>query len=83
VENLSLRSVESRLAVFLLGQAKTDTIHRRKWATQAEMAAHLGTVPDVLNRALRKLAEEGLIEVARHQIHILNRDGLASVANLQ
>ena len=76
VEDLSLRSVESRLARMLVeGAAKTAVI-RRKWATQTEMAARLGTVPDVLNRALRKLVEEGLIEVTRHQIRILDLDAL-------
>ncbi len=76
VEDISLRTVEARLARFLLEQAAGETINRRRWATQAEMAARLGTVPDVLNRALRKLADEGLIEVARHQIRILDAAGL-------
>ncbi len=76
VEDISLRSVEARLARFLLAQAADGEVQRRRWATQAEMAARLGTVPDVLNRALRKLGEEGLIEVARHQIRILDLEGL-------
>lgn len=80
VEDLSLRSVESRLARLLLEQAGEGTVRRRRWATQAEMAARLGTVPDVLNRALRKLSDEGLIQVERHQIQILNRAGLEARA---
>ncbi|MCB9135614.1 MAG: winged helix-turn-helix domain-containing protein, partial [Anaerolineales bacterium] len=43
---------------------------------QAEMAARLGTVPDVLNRALRKLGEEELIEVTRQTIRLVDVDGL-------
>jgi CRP/FNR family transcriptional regulator len=80
VEDISLRTVEERLARFLLEQAAGETINRRKWATQAEMAARLGTVPDVLNRVLRKLAEEGLLEVSRHQIRILDPGGLEKKA---
>ena len=76
VEDLSLRTVESRLARFLLEQAGKGAIQRHRWATQAEMAARVGTVPDVLNRALRKLADEGLIRVERHQIQILDRKAL-------
>jgi CRP/FNR family transcriptional regulator len=76
VEDLSLRSVEARLARVLLEQAKADTVRRRRWTTQAEMAARLGTVPDVLNRALRNLVEQELVVVERHQIKILNRKGL-------
>lgn len=80
VEDLSLRSVEVRLARLLLEQAEGESIQRRRWATQAEMASRLGTVSDVVNRALRKLSDEGLIHVERHQIQILDKEGLKTVA---
>lgn len=80
VEDLSLRSVEARLARLLLEQAEGESVQRRRWATQAEMSSRLGTVPDVLNRALRKLAEKEMIRVERHQIQILNKEGLKSIA---
>ncbi len=76
VEDLSLRSVEARLARILVEEAGDAAMSRRKWATQIEMAGRLGTVPDVLNRALRKLVEEGVIEVSRHQIRILDLEAL-------
>lgn len=83
IEDLSLRPVVSRLAKLLLMQLADDQqtiLPRQRWATQAEIAARLGTVPDVANRALRSLAEEGLIRVTRHQIIILDRAGLAAKA---
>jgi DNA-binding transcriptional regulator YhcF (GntR family) len=40
------------------------------------MAARLGTVLDVVNRALHELAREGLIQVERRQIRILDPEGL-------
>ena len=82
VEDLSLRSVEARLARLLLEQAEGESVQRRRWATQAEMASRLGTVPDVINRALRKLSEQGLIHVERHQIQILNKEGLRGIAQV-
>lgn len=81
--DLSLRSVESRLAKFLLEQTDGQVIERRSWATQTELAARLGTVPDVLSRVFRELTRDGLIEVDRHQIRILDRAGLAGRAMLQ
>lgn len=78
VADLSLHTVTERLASLLLEQAEDDVIHRQRWATQADMAARLGTVPDTLSRALHGLVEEGLIEVARHQIRILDPNGLAA-----
>jgi CRP/FNR family transcriptional regulator len=83
VEDLSLHTVEARLARLLLEQAGQGTVQRRRWATQTELAARLGTVPDVLSRALRKLAAEGLIRVARHQIEILDIRGLEERAMLE
>jgi CRP/FNR family transcriptional regulator len=80
VEDLSLRTVEARLARLLLERAEDEALRRRRWATQAEMAARLGTVLDVVNRALHELAREGLIEVERHQIRILDPDGLKAKA---
>ncbi len=82
VEDLSLRTVEARLARLLLERATEGTLHRHRWATQTEMAARLGTVLVVLNRALHSLAVEGLIEVQRHQIQIIDREGLEAKAML-
>jgi CRP-like cAMP-binding protein len=82
VEDLSLRSVEARLARLLLEQAEGESVKRRRWATQAEMASRLGTVPDVVNRSLRKLSEEGMLHVERHQIQILDKEGLKAIAQV-
>lgn len=82
VEDLSLRSVEARLARLLLEQVEGEAVPRQPWATQAEMAARLGTVPDVVNRALRKLSEAGMIRVERHQIRILDKKGLVVIAQI-
>ena len=78
VADLSLHTIIVRMARILLEEAKDDTVQRPQWATQSEMAARLGVVPDVVNRALRSLVEEGLIEVSRRQIRILNKRGLAA-----
>jgi len=82
VEDLSLRTVEGRLARYLLSIAEEDTIVRQTWATQAEMASRLGTVPDVLHRVLRALSDEGLIAVHRKHIDILDRHALEERAML-
>ena len=82
IEDLSLRTVEARLARHLLERASAGKLYRHRWATQAEMAARLGTVLEVLNRALQGLVTEGLIEVERHQIRIVDREGLEAKAML-
>jgi CRP/FNR family transcriptional regulator len=82
VEDLSLRSIEARLARYLLEQSADTMMERPRWATQAELANRLGTVPDVLHRALQNLVKAELIRVERHQIEILNRSELEARAGL-
>jgi CRP/FNR family transcriptional regulator len=80
VADLSLRPVTGRLARLLLDGATGDVLHRPRWYTQAELAARLGTVPDVVQRAMRGLEAEGAIEVERHLIRILDRAALEKLA---
>jgi len=79
VENLSLYSVEQRLARYLLEEAKDDIVSRQPWKTQAEIAAHLGTVMDVVNRILQKFERQGLILISRKQFKILDQEGLRAI----
>ena len=83
VEDLSLRTVEARLARLLLEQSKGNLVKRQKWATQSEIASRLGTVPDVVSRTLRKLADRGLIQINRQEIRILSRTELETIAMVE
>jgi CRP/FNR family transcriptional regulator len=76
VYNLSFLPVTGRLATFLLQQsAGNGQLSRHRW-TQDKMAAHLGTVREMVGRALRELQQAELIAVDRHRIEILNKEGL-------
>lgn len=81
--DLSLKTVEARFAKLLLEQAKGDVIERRRWTNQAELAARLGTVPDVLSRVIRELTKAGLIEMNKQHIRILDGAGLKERAMTQ
>jgi CRP/FNR family transcriptional regulator len=83
VEDLSLRTVEARLARLILELSDGDKVHRKKWATQAELASRLGTVPDVVSRTLRKLSDRGLIQMGRPEIQILDRPKLEMIARIE
>ena len=80
VEDLALRSVKARLAKLLLAEAERSAapaeIDRSQMVTQAEMAARLGTVREMIGRALRDLADEGLIALDRYRIVVTDRQGL-------
>ncbi|MEW5872831.1 MAG: Crp/Fnr family transcriptional regulator [Chloroflexota bacterium] len=85
VEDLSLRSVEARLAHTLLQNAEFRDgnliVPRREWTTFDEMAVRLGTVRDVLSRALKTLEAENLLKVEKQSILLLDPEGLAKRAN--
>ena len=76
IEDLSLRSVEARVARTLLRNAQMIdgklSVLRKSWTTFDEMAVRLGTVRDVLGRALRTLETEGLLKVERHEIILID-----------
>jgi CRP-like cAMP-binding protein len=80
VYNLSFLSVTARVAQFLVAQSEPGhPLSRRHW-TQEEMAAEVGTVREMVGRALRHLAEDDLIRLERHRIHILDREGLQAMS---
>lgn len=83
VQDLSLRSVKSRLAKLLLDQANANPDEAvPRMLTQEEMASRLGTVREVVGRALRALATAGIIEFNRHTIVILDLERLTEEAEL-
>ncbi len=85
VEDLSLRSVEARLAHTLLRYAVLQdgqlAVPRREWTTFDEMAVRLGTVRDVLSRAMKTLEAEGLLRVEKHAVLLTDPKGLAERAD--
>lgn len=83
VEDLSLRTVKSRMARLLLENDVEGVISRRPWMTQTEMAARLGTVLDMVNRTLTGLKNDGLISVERQKIQILDKKLLEKLAILE
>ena len=83
VEDLSLRTVKSRMARIMLENSVEGMINRRRWMTQTEMAARLGTVLDVANRTLNSLEADRLISVSRFEIQILDRKKLEELASIE
>lgn len=79
VEDLALFSVRSRLARYLLKESQNGVFTRHAWQSQAEMAAQIGTVLDVLNRTLTAFQGEGLIVIGRDEIILLDQPRLRQI----
>lgn len=81
VEELSLKEVPARLAAHLLlirensGRDRFDLD-----VNKSQLASLLGTIPETLSRVIRKLKDEGFIEVKGKQLHLLDVHGLEDLA---
>jgi CRP-like cAMP-binding protein len=73
--DLSLRTVRARLARFLLEQVEAENTAPVRW-THEEIATRIGTVREVVSRTLRSFVQDGLIQIERHRIVVLDRSAL-------
>lgn len=78
LEQVAFESVESRLAAALLDLAQQGVVH----ATQAELAARIGSAREVISRRLDAFHRQGWVDTDRGVVRILNRAALTSAANV-
>jgi CRP/FNR family cyclic AMP-dependent transcriptional regulator len=82
LEDLSLRTVVARIARLLVDRARGAQILIEESPTlspqytQDEIAAMVGSVREVVQRALKTLEHAGLIQMARGRIQIIDLDAL-------
>ena len=83
VEDLSLRTVVARVARLLVDRARgaqtlvEESATSNPEYTQDEIAALVGSVREVVQRALKTLDHAGLIHMTRGRIHIIDVEALA------
>ena len=69
VESLSLREVGQRLARYLLSEARDSGFRSERGLrldlvlSNQQIAARVGTVREVVSRALSRMQQEGLVEI--------------------
>ena len=86
VEVLSLHEVGQRLALFLLSETEAATFgnnHPMAFLLRLsnhQIASRIGTVRDVVSRALTRLKHEGLISLDDRKVTILDLQGLKRYA---
>ena len=74
VEAIAFQRLDQRLAGLLLGHGQTlNTTHQ-------QLADELGSVREIVSRLLKSFAEQGLVELGRNHIGILDAAGLRAIA---
>ncbi len=87
VETLSLREVDQRLARWLLSEAKSRGTRRNEQLeltlrlTHQQIASRVGSVREVISRALNRLQQNGLIKVDGRSITIPDEEALTAYAD--
>ena len=79
MQQIVFMSMDKRLAIFLLEDTEingSDTVT----ITHEMIARHLGTAREVVSRVLKHLAADGIIEVGRKGITIIDKNRLRSIA---
>lgn len=77
LERVAFASIESRLAASLLELAVGNLVQ----ATQAELAARIGSAREVVTRRLDAFQRAGWVETDRGMVRILNPEALMRAAN--
>lgn len=83
VESLSLRDVDRRLAALLLAEADAvgtrhgDEMSLELHLTQQQIAARIGSVREVVSRAMARLQDSGLVRLDGKHLSIPHREALA------
>ena len=80
LEDLSHRSVSSRLAAYVIACAPNERIKPGQTVnlgiTRGELASRLGTVGETLSRTLKKFKDDGVIKTNKRDVIILKPDAL-------
>jgi len=83
IENLSLKEVPGRLAAYLLYSCKQtgcrDSVEMD--ISKSQLASLLGTIPETLSRILKKLSENGILEVKGRKIRLLKKKELQAIVD--
>ena len=84
IESLALKEIPGRLASFLCHMLPEVTANKKTSVeltiSQRELSKILGATPEALSRALRKMANDGVLSTAGRVITVLNRQALEQLA---
>lgn len=78
MQQILFMSMDKRLAIFLLDECnknQSDTVH----LTQEQIAKYMGSAREVVSRMLKYFSTEGIVEVSRKGIRILDKKRLRNL----
>lgn len=79
MQQIVFMNTDKRLAIFLLEDMQINN-NEMITLTHEQIARHLGTAREVVTRMLKRFANDGIIEVTRKGIRVLNLQELQNIA---
>jgi len=83
IEDLSLKEVPGRLAAYFLYLCErkgcSDIVEID--ISKGQLASLLGTIPETLSRILRRMSEQGVLEVSGRKIRLIDKKALQDIIN--
>ncbi|MCB0044807.1 MAG: Crp/Fnr family transcriptional regulator [Caldilineaceae bacterium] len=80
LENMAFKGIPARLASLLLRLSKEQGSEEIVGLTHQDLAESVGTYRETATQVLNDLKNEGLLEIGRKRIRILDKEGLEEVA---
>lgn len=80
MQQILFMSMDKRLAIFILDETVKSGSEMLAM-THEQIARHLGTAREVVTRLLKRFASDGLVEVTRKGIRVLDKNKLRGIAN--
>ena len=80
LENMAFKGIPARLASLLLRLSREQDSSTITGLTHQDLAESVGTYRETATQVLNDLKSQGLIEIGRKRITILDREGLEEVA---
>ncbi len=80
IEQIMWKSVDKRLAAFLLEESALDENDTLR-ITHDRIAAHMGTAREVVTRMLRYFQSEGMVRLTRGSIELTDKKKLRAIAS--
>ena len=79
MQQVVFMSMDKRLAIFLLDECLVNSSNT-VMLTHEQIARHLGTAREVITRLLKQFANDGIVQVTRKEIIIIDKNRLRSIA---
>ena len=80
MQQILFMSFDKRLAIFLIDETAKNGNNSLK-LTHEQIAKYMGSAREVVSRMLKYFVSEGIVELSRGGIKIINKEKLLSIAN--